>query len=120
MKICFIEDNDADYFLIKNIIKENFHDLFIKRYYYLNDFLNSKNNYDLILADLGLPDAYGPIVLKKIREITNKPIIVLSSVGGKNISNSILDTIMNEGATIFLSKQKDEITSIIKILKKFI
>lgn len=37
------------------------------------------NNPDIVILDLGLPDIDGLDVIKKIREISNKPIIVVSA-----------------------------------------
>ena len=50
---------------------------------------------DLILLDLGLPDASGHEILKQLREWYNKPIIILS------VQNSESDIVMalDNGAT---------------------
>lgn len=58
------------------------------------------NNPALIILDLGLPDADGMDILKKLREWYQKPIIILS------VRNSELDIVnsLDNGANDYLSK----------------
>lgn len=117
MKIACIEDDEADAFLIQKFMPA---EMEITHYRYLNDFLESDIPYDLILTDLRLPDAYGPEVIRKIRQISGKPIIVLSGVGGQDMPGKIIETIKNSGATIFLSKHKQGFEQLPMVLKHFL
>lgn len=120
MNIVIIDDNDADSFLIKETLTEEFSDLNITCYRYLNDFLQSNSPYDFVVTDLGLPDAYGPDVIGRIRQVTGKPIIVLSGVGGADMPISISRAIRDSGATIFLSKSHHGIEKLPDALRQFI
>lgn len=55
---------------------------------------------DLVLLDIGLPDASGHEILKKFREWYNNPIIILS------VQNSEIDIVsaLDNGATDYLTK----------------
>ncbi len=55
---------------------------------------------DLILLDIGLPDASGHDILKEMREWYNQPIIILSVLDDENDIVSALD----HGATDYLTK----------------
>lgn len=55
---------------------------------------------DLILLDIGLPDASGHDILKELREWYNQPIIILSVLDDENDIVSALD----HGATDYLTK----------------
>lgn len=58
------------------------------------------NNPALIILDLGLPDADGTDILKKLREWYQKPIIILSV---RNLEEDIVNSLDN-GANDYLSK----------------
>ncbi len=120
MNIVIIDDNDADSFLIEEQLKTNFPCANVTYFRYLNDFLQSNTRYDFVVTDLGLPDAYGPDVIQRIRQVTGKPIIVLSGVGGADMPISISRTIHNSGATIFLSKSHQGIEKLPDALRQFI
>ena len=60
----------------------------------------SNNKFDIVLLDLGLPDIDGVTVIKKIREWSNIPIIVVSARGEESDKISALDN----GADDYLTK----------------
>ena len=60
----------------------------------------STNKFDIVLLDLGLPDIDGVTVIKKIREWSNIPIIVVSARGEDSDKISALDN----GADDYLTK----------------
>ena len=60
----------------------------------------STNKFDIVLLDLGLPDMDGEIVIKKIREWSDIPIIVISARGEDSDKISALDN----GADDYLTK----------------
>ena len=60
----------------------------------------SANKFDIVLLDLGLPDIDGVTVIKKIREWSNIPIIVVSARGEDSDKISALDN----GADDYLTK----------------
>ena len=82
------------------------------------DFLNienviEKSNPDLILLDINLPDTNGYEVIKKIRKITNKPVIFVTS------RNTIDDEIksLNAGGYDFITKPYNKELLLLKIRK---
>ncbi len=60
----------------------------------------STNKFDIVLLDLGLPDIDGVTVIRKIREWSNIPIIVVSARGEDSDKISALDN----GADDYLTK----------------
>ncbi len=60
----------------------------------------STNKFDIVLLDLGLPDIDGETVIKKIREWSSIPIIVVSARGEDSDKISALDS----GADDYLTK----------------
>jgi CheY-like chemotaxis protein len=120
VNIAIIDDNEADLFLIDEVLSHKDYDFQIKYYRYLNDFLQSCNQYDLIITDLCLPDVYGPDVVQRIRQVTGKPIIVLSGVGGTHMPEKIARVIHNSGATIFLSKNYNGIQELSNAIQQFL
>ncbi len=120
MKIAFIEDDNADVIRIKELITKSFPKSNLVYFIYLADFLRTDESYDLVLTDLRLPDEYGPSVISRIRQVTGKPIIVLSGVGGAELPKAILTTLDQAGATIFLSKYQDGFERLTDAIKSFL
>ncbi len=120
MNIICIEDNEMDKYLIEKKVKQACPQCNFKKYRYLNDFLKSREPYDLVITDLMLRDEYGPEVLMKIRHVTGKPIIVISGVGGHLLPLPMLNTIKNAGATIFLSKNQDGFNRLPEAIRSFL
>ena len=112
-KILIIEDDE--------IIREELGILLSNNNYNVSssvDFLNIENviengNPDLILLDINLPDTNGYEVIKKIRKITNKPVIFVTS------RNTIDDEIksLNAGGYDFITKPYNKELLLLKIRK---
>ena len=112
-KILIIEDDE--------IIREELGILLSNNNYSVSssvDFLNIENviengNPDLILLDINLPDTNGYEVIKKIRKITNKPVIFVTS------RNTIDDEIksLNAGGYDFITKPYNKELLLLKIRK---
>lgn len=120
MNIVCIDNNEGDLYLTREAIRKYFPTAQVSDFRYLHDFLKGNKNYDLVITDLGLPDAYGPDVIHRIREVTGKPIIVYSGVGGNAIPENILKAIKNSGATVFLSKNQNGLKQLPIIIQQFI
>lgn len=112
-KILIIEDDE--------IIREELGILLSNNNYSVSssvDFLNIEKtieniNPDLILLDINLPDTNGYEVIKKIRKITNKPVIFVTS------RNTIDDEIksLNAGGYDFITKPYNKELLLLKIRK---
>ena len=112
-KILIIEDDE--------IIRKELGILFSNNNYSASssvDFLNIEKtieniNPDLILLDINLPDTNGYEVIKKIRKITNKPVIFVTS------RNTIDDEIksLNAGGYDFITKPYNKELLLLKIRK---
>ena len=112
-KILIIEDDE--------IIREELGILLSNNNYSVSssvDFFNIEKaieniNPDLILLDINLPDTNGYEVIKKIRKITNKPVIFVTS------RNTIDDEIksLNAGGYDFITKPYNKELLLLKIRK---
>ena len=112
-KILIIEDDE--------IIREELGILLSNNNYSVSssiDFLDIEKtieniNPDLILLDINLPDTNGYEVIKKIRKITNKPVIFVTS------RNTIDDEIksLNAGGYDFITKPYNKELLLLKIRK---
>jgi len=120
MKIICIEDSGADLYLIEHELKKIFPDAEIFSFHYFHDFLNAKVEHDLVITDLAMPDMYGPKIIKKIREVSDKPIIVFSGVGGKKTVQEISNNLKESGADLFLSKNEDGYALLARSLNQFL
>ena len=80
MNILLVEDNPGDAFLVKFYLEES---MFNKAQFIHAEFLGtaidliSKNNFDVILLDLGLPDSQGIDTLKKILEAASHSVVIV-------------------------------------------
>ena len=74
------------------------------------------NKFDIVLLDLGLPDMDGVTVIKKIREWSSIPIIVISARGEDSDKISALDN----GADDYLTKpfSLDELMARIRVAQR--
>lgn len=80
MNILLVEDNPGDAFLVKFYLEES---IFSNAQFIHAEFLGtaidliSKNDIDVILLDLGLPDSQGIDTLKKILEAATKSVVIV-------------------------------------------
>jgi DNA-binding response OmpR family regulator len=83
IRALLVEDNDGDAFLLEEIIsekKESSH-IELTRAESVSQGISqlSQNKFDVVLLDLGLPDANGVTSIKKIKEHANEaPIIIIT------------------------------------------
>ncbi len=100
MKILIIEDDIKLREELKKSLKNNGYEVELITQF--NNLVNDvvKFKVDLILLDLNLPNVDGKFICKKIRQISNTPIIILTS------SNSEIDEIisLNYGADDYITK----------------
>jgi DNA-binding response OmpR family regulator len=106
LKVLLIEDNPGDAFLIKFYLGESVSPKFIffhgESMKAAND-LMSKNNFDIVLMDLNLPDSVGLDTIKKLLEkYPNNLVIVLTGLVDEKVG---LETV-RFGAQDFLVKGK--------------
>ena len=112
-KILIIEDDE--------IIREELGILLSNNNYSVSssvDFLNIEKtieniNPDLILLDINLPDTNGYEVIKKIRKITNKPVIFVTS---RNTTDDEIKS-LNAGGYDFITKPYNKELLLLKIRK---
>lgn len=102
LNILLIEDNPGDVRLIEEYLKETSINYRLTVTDRISDaILKVKNDYDLILTDLGLPDSSGINTLKQLKETgTNIPIVVLTGLNNEEIALISL----KEGAQDYLVK----------------
>ena len=106
LKVLLIEDNAGDAFLIKFYLGESVSPKFL--FFHAEDMktaneLMSKNTFDIILMDLGLPDSTGIETIKKLLEkYPNNLVIVLTGLVDERVG---LETV-RYGAQDFLTKGK--------------
>lgn len=102
LNILLIEDNPADVRLIEEYLKETSIEFKLTVTERISDaIVKVKNDFDLILTDLGLPDSSGLDTLKQLKETgTNIPIVVLTGLNNEEIALIAL----KEGAQDYLVK----------------
>lgn len=102
--VLIIEDSEIDAKIIKEKIKTRFpqSNLLTAASLYEGYKVCKKNNIDLILLDLNLPDGYGAQTVQEIRRFCkSEPIIVLSDMDAYTQA----DYTKQLGAIDFISKQ---------------
>jgi len=106
LKILLVEDNPGDAYLIIEFLSEyELKKSIIQQEDNLKDALDqlNKDNFDIVLLDLGLPDSNGLNGLKKIIEIhPDIPIVVISGQDDLKISEEAIQ----QGAEDYLIKEK--------------
>ena len=78
-KILVIDDDDSVCFYIRGVLESQGYDVIVAENGKDSEMYASSHCPDVILLDLGLPDMDGVAVLKKIREWSSVPVIVVSS-----------------------------------------
>ncbi len=103
LNILLVEDNPGDARLIKEMIGADsspFELDTVNRLSLAIDRLK-KNNYDIMLLDLGLPDSQGIETMQKVRSFgANLPIIIMTGLADENIGIQAVE----QGAQDFLIK----------------
>ena len=98
-KILFVEDEENIRTFVSALLEANGYQVILA-----DNFKNAKILYhshipDLVILDLGLPDADGSLLLKQIRESEITPIIVLSARSDESEKVKILDLGANDYVT---------------------
>jgi CheY-like chemotaxis protein len=110
LRIIVVEDNPADFFLIREALRSNDIECEITRFDDGERALHSVANYeslsppDLFLLDLNLPRVQGIEILKAIRksdELKNVPVAILTS----SQSASDMQEAADAGASAYVRKQ---------------
>lgn len=78
-KVLVIDDDSSVNFYIKSVLEAQGYDVIVAENGRDSEIFASSHCPDIILLDLGLPDMDGVAVLKKIREWSAVPVIVVSS-----------------------------------------
>ena len=78
-KVLVIDDDSSVSFYIKSVLEAQGYDVIVAENGRDSEIFASSHCPDIILLDLGLPDMDGVAVLKKIREWSAVPVIVVSS-----------------------------------------
>jgi PAS domain S-box-containing protein len=110
LKILLVEDNEGDYLLVEEYLKEVFSDVSIEHSWRLSEAKSilEKIVFDIVLLDLTLPDSNGKDSIKEILDLAKAmPVVVLTGYADRNFA---IDT-MQMGVQDYLIK--DEVTPII-------
>lgn len=101
--IAHVEDNEGDHVLLAHTLK-SWHTLIHFRD--VAALTKSQQSFDLIIADLGLPQSFGMETLHMIRKkFPTMPIIALTGLGGPYITGDLIKNLMNAGANNVVSKE---------------
>lgn len=111
LKVLVIEDNPGDFVLIEEYLSESFESPETTRVTTFKDAgksLSEKNDFDVILLDLSLPDLSGEILVEKIVALAGQvPIIVLTGYeneqfGLKTLSMGVADYLLKDENSPFV------------------
>lgn len=106
--ILIIEDNDGDFLLIHDFLFEQIHApqiTHVRSLKQAKDVLTRKNNYDIVLLDLSLPDGDGEVLIVEIVALCpESPVVVLTGYANiefsiRSLSLGIFDYILKEEVT---------------------
>lgn len=101
--IAHIEDTLGDHLLLKKLVNDRHQ---VMRFKCLSDFLNQAQNFDLIIADLCLPETYGLETVQKVRvQYPDTPILALTGMAGSFMTGEIAKSFMDVGANNLVSKE---------------
>ncbi|MBT6763384.1 MAG: response regulator, partial [Prolixibacteraceae bacterium] len=118
--ILYIEDNESNIELIKQILSEYHPDVALVTEIYGKQAFKHANDYkpNLILLDLDLPDVHGSKVLKQLQageNIKNIPVVILSADAMTRQINKLLEM----GAKDYLTKPID-VVKFLKVVEEFV
>lgn len=106
INVIVIEDNDADFVLARAAVSSHSTQINLSRAETLEEGINeimTKSDIDLILVDLHLPDSFGVDTVKKLKSITNMPIVVLT---GSDDDDELIVKSIQCGAFNYLHKSE--------------
>jgi len=89
LNILLVEDNEGDFLLVKEYLKDAFGHVEINHSNRLSEAKNCliKSTFDIVLFDLTLPDSDGMGSVREIMEMANEiPVIVLTGYSDKNFA----------------------------------
>ena len=89
LHILVVEDNEGDWFLLKEHLKDSFNENFIDNCKTLKDAVEAlaQIRYNIIFLDLSLPDSSGFESIQKIAAVTSEtPIVVLTGYSDKQFA----------------------------------
>lgn len=115
--ILIVEDQTPDQVLLENQLKTLWPDCRIVPVKSLYEAYNAcrKNNFDMVLLDLNLPDGFGPSSVKEIRRVDrNVPIVVITGA----MSNITIYEALKNGANNIVSKKQMMENDFLDILKQ--
>lgn len=117
IRIAHVEDQILDHYMLMRTLGDRYKVTYFKA---LNDFIEYKESFDLIITDLSLPESFGAETLLIIKNhVQTTPILALTGLGGPFITGDIMKTLMSAGADNVVSKdiiRDDRIIAIIKDL----
>lgn len=116
--ILIIEDNRADFILLKDTILSYAPETEILYAECLGDAYKvyKRRQYDLVLLDLNLPDGYGPGTLREVKKFHGHiPIIVVTSM----VTDQIKTNVFRMGADGIISKDFLEHPKLLEMLKSY-
>lgn len=104
-RLLVVEDNPGDFFLIEDYLLEGFGALpidYCKNFTSTREKLQSNQNYSVILLDLMLPELKGEDLVKKVLELTDSPIIILTGLDELELAQRLI----SYGISDFLNKDE--------------
>ena len=118
LAIAHIEDCLVDSQILNEILRDKFE---VFHFIDLKKFLKSQETFDLIIADLRLPDSYGFETVKAVKKAhKNTPIIILTGMGGAFLTGDLIQSLFTNGADNVVSKDLLADGHLLEILSKAI
>jgi two-component system, cell cycle sensor histidine kinase and response regulator CckA len=116
-RLLLVEDNPGDARLLREMLKEQTsHDTELTHVASMSDAEKhlAKHGVDIILLDLGLPDAQGLTVVRRVRELAPLiPLVVLTGMDDESLAAQALQ----EGAQDYLIKGQIETRGLLRSLR---
>jgi DNA-binding response OmpR family regulator len=108
-KVLIVDDDSDTIELVKRILRLSDFDVASAKSGYEAFSITEKIQPDIILLDLMMPEIDGRATLKKLREVTNSPIVILSALNSKD---NIVE-LLNLGGDDYITKpfHRDELVA---------
>jgi DNA-binding response OmpR family regulator len=108
-KVLIVDDDSDTIELVKRILRLSDFDVASAKSGYEAFSITEKIQPDIILLDLMMPEIDGRATLKKLREVTNSPIVILSAL----ISKDNIVELLNLGGDDYITKpfHRDELVA---------